>query len=82
MIDALTETIVKRGVDSCGVSGGKEQVQACVMAWFEQRVALPAGLAARCEDQSDDEDRYGCFVEGVMLRYLQDHVPSLGALRT
>ena len=30
----------------------------------------------------DEEERYGCFVEGVMLRYLRDHVPRLGAVST
>jgi hypothetical protein len=82
MIDALSETIVKRGIDSCGISGGTQHIQECVMAWFEDRVALPASLATRCENQSEDKDRYGCFVEGVMLRYLQDHVPRLGATST
>jgi hypothetical protein len=82
MINALTETIVKRGVDSCGISGGAERIQKCVMDWFEQQVELPTSLAERCESQSSDKDRYGCFVEGVMLRYLQDHVPRLGATST
>lgn len=82
MIDALTETIVRRGVDACGHSAEDKQVRACVMAWFEKRVELPASLSARCEDQSEDKDRYGCFVEGVMLRYMQDHVPRLGAIST
>jgi hypothetical protein len=82
MIDALTATIVKRGIDSCGTSGGTQHIQECVMAWFEKRVDLPAALATRCENQSEDKDRYGCFVEGVMLRYLQDHVPRLGATST
>jgi hypothetical protein len=82
MIKSLTETIVRRGVDSCGVSGGGERIQKCVMEWFEQQVDLPTSLAERCESQSSDEDRYGCFVEGVMLRYLQDHVPRLGATST
>jgi hypothetical protein len=82
MIDALTETIVKRGIDSCGISGDAGKIQECVMSWFEKRVDLPASLATRCENQSEDKDRYGCFVEGVMLRYLQDHVPRLGATST
>jgi hypothetical protein len=82
MVDALTDTIVERGVDRCGSSGPAERIQACVMSWFEQEVALPAGLAGRCEGQSDDKARYVCFVEGVMVRYLQDHVSRLGAIST
>lgn len=82
MIDALTETIVRRGVDRCGVSADSAAVRECVMTWFEKQVDLPEKLANRCEEQSDEKDRYGCFVEGVMLRYLQDHVPRLGAMST
>lgn len=82
MIDALTETIVKRGVDACGISPEDAQVRECVMDWFEKRVDLPASLSVRCEGQAADKDRYVCFVEGVMLRYLQDHVPRLGAVST
>jgi hypothetical protein len=82
MIDTLTESIVKRGIDSCGISGAKERVEACVMAWFEKQVDLPTPLAARCESQTVDRDRYSCIVEGVMVRYLQDHVPRLGATST
>ena len=82
MIDALTETIVRRGVDRCGVSADSAAVRECVMIWFEQQVDLPANLADRCEAESDEKDRYGCFVEGVMLRYLQDHVQRLGAIST
>jgi hypothetical protein len=82
MIDALTETIVKRGVDVCVQSEGEGRVQECVMDWFEQKVDLPASLAGRCRDQSGEKDRYACFVEGIMLRYLQDHVPRLGAMST
>jgi len=82
MIDALTETIVKRGIDRCGVSEDSVAVRECVMTWFEQQVDLPENLAGRCEAQPDEKDRYGCFVEGVMLRYLQDHVPRLGAMST
>jgi hypothetical protein len=82
MVDALTETIVQRGIDQCGVSGTAERVQACVMKWFETELALPASMAGRCEDQTDEKRRYVCFVEGVMVQYLQDHVSHLGALST
>jgi hypothetical protein len=82
MIDALGETIIDRGVDRCGVSGGTDRVEACVMSWFEDEIDLPTSLAERCEKQSNDKDRYGCFVEGVMVRYLQDHAPRLGAMST
>ena len=82
MIKSLTETIVKRGIDSCGVTGTSDSLEACVMAWFEKRIDLPTRLATRCEGQIDEKDRYSCFVEGVMVRYLQDHVPRLGATST
>jgi hypothetical protein len=82
MIEALTDTIVKRGIDHCGVSGGTDRVQACVLSWFEQELALPTSMAGRCEDQSDEKSRYLCFVEGVMVQYLQDHVARLGAVST
>jgi hypothetical protein len=52
------------------------------MDWFEQEIALPSSLAERCEKQSNEKHRYGCFVEGVMVRYLQDHAPRLGAMST
>jgi len=82
MLDALTNTIVNRGVDRCGVSGDADRMQACVMGWFEQEIALPTSLAERCEKQSNEKERYSCFVEGVMVRYLQDHAPRLGAMST
>jgi hypothetical protein len=82
MIESLTESIVKRGIDTCGITGTKERIEACVMAWFEKQVDLPTRLATRCESQTDEKARYSCFVEGVMVRYLQDHVPRLGATST
>jgi hypothetical protein len=82
MIDALTDTIVNRGVNRCGASGDKDRIQSCVMDWFEQEIALPSSLAERCEKQSSEKHRYGCFVEGVMVRYLQDHAPRVGAMST
>jgi hypothetical protein len=82
MVDALTDTIVQRGIDHCGVSGGKERVEGCVLQWFETELDLPAGMAGRCEDQNDRKKRYICFVEGVMVQYLQDHVHRLGAVST
>jgi hypothetical protein len=82
MINALVQTIVKHGIDACGVSSDSRQVRGCVEDWFEKQVALPSGLTGRCDQQTTDKDRYGCIVEAVMLRYLQDHVPRLGAVNT
>jgi len=82
MIDALTQTIVKRGIDACGISGGNARIEACVLDWFTRQIDLPADMTARCEGQSVEKDRYSCIVEGIMVRYLQDHVPRLGAVST
>jgi hypothetical protein len=82
MIDALTDTIVKRGIDACGVSGSNERIQACVLDWFSKQIDLPPDMTARCADQSEEKDRYSCIIEGTMVRYLQDHVPRLGAIST
>ncbi|WP_395019974.1 hypothetical protein [Dongia sp.] len=82
MIEALTNTIVARGIDHCGLSNGGDQLESCVMSWFEQELDLPDTLARRCEDQSDEKDRYICFIEGVMVQYMQDHVARLGAINT
>jgi len=81
MVDALVDTMAEKGVDVCGVSDS-DRVLACVMEWFSERVALPGSLTERCDAQDDADDRYGCIVEAVMLRYLQDHVPRLGAVNT
>ena len=81
MVDALVETMAEQGVDVCGTSDS-DRVLACVMKWFSERAALPGSLTERCDAQDDADDRYGCIVEAVMLRYLQDHVPRLGAVST
>lgn len=82
MVDAFTQTIVEQGIDACGGSEDSKRVRACVIDWFETQVALPTNLADRCQDQSAEEERYTCLVEGMLLRYLQDHVPRLGAVST
>ena len=82
MVDALVDTIVKRGIDACDGSADGGKVKTCVMSWFERQVALPSSLVERCDHEATDKDRYGCVVEAVMLRYLQDHVPRLGAIST
>jgi len=81
-IDALTKTIVDQGIDHCGTSGGTDELKTCVMTWFEKELALPSRMAERCEKQSDEKDRYVCFIEGVMIQYMQDHVSRLGAVST
>jgi hypothetical protein len=81
-IDALTDTIVKHGIDACGISGTDERIQTCVLDWFSKQIDLPPEMTARCEGQTDEKDRYSCVVEGTMVRYLQDHVPRLGAIST
>jgi hypothetical protein len=81
-IDALTDTIVKHGIDACGISGSNERIQTCVLDWFSKQIDLPPVMTARCEGQTEERDRYNCVVEGTMVRYLQDHVPRLGAIST
>jgi hypothetical protein len=82
MVDAFTKTIVERGIDACGGTEDTKRVRECVIDWFEKQVALPGSLADRCQDQTVEEERYTCLVEGMLLRYLQDHVPRLGAVST
>jgi hypothetical protein len=82
MVEALVDTIVKHGIDACGAVDDAQRVRTCVETWFEKQVELPSGLTGRCDAVTTDKDRYGCVVEAAMLRYLQDHVPRLGAIST
>jgi hypothetical protein len=82
MVEALSQSIVTRGIDNCGTAGGKTRLESCIIDWFERQVELPQTLSVRCDGQSEERDRLGCVIEGVMLRYLQDHVPRLGAMST
>ena len=82
MVDAMAKTIARQGIEACGMSEGDARIRACVMDWFAKEIDLPADMTSRCVGQSVEADRYSCIIEGIMVRYLQDHVPRLGAIST
>ena len=79
MVQALSRSIVSKGVANCRSEVASPTLNHCIDQWFEDRLALASSLTQRCPSDAD-EARTTCLVEAVMIRFMQDHVPRLSAI--
>ena len=79
MINALSRSIVSKGVANCRSEATAPTLNSCIDRWFEDHLALASSLTQRCPSDND-ETRKACLVEAVMIRFMQDHVPRLSAI--
>src|SRR4051794_12895902 len=64
MIDALSHSIVSKGVANCRSEATAPTLNRCIDRWFEDRLALESSLTQRCPSEADDT-RQACLVEAV-----------------
>jgi hypothetical protein len=79
MVQALSRSIVSKGVANCRSEAADPTLNRCIDRWFEEHLELAPDLTRRCPPDTDDA-RTACLVEAVMIRYMQDHVPRLSAI--
>ena len=85
MVDAVIQSMVARGTESCGKEGSTAEQTTCFDRWYEDRLQLPENLIDRCPEAapgsgSERTDREGCLIEAIIIRFMQDHIPRLDAI--